>query len=51
LRQEWTFVMLGGRAKFEGGQIPAWTATGNERTKALHVKLGSKPKLTPHQQR
>jgi DNA invertase Pin-like site-specific DNA recombinase len=43
-------TVLGGLAKFEH-LIRARTGEGRERAKARGVKLGRKPKLTPHQGR
>jgi DNA invertase Pin-like site-specific DNA recombinase len=43
-------TVLGGLAEFERDLIRARTAEGRERAKARGVKLGRKPKLTPHQQ-
>jgi DNA invertase Pin-like site-specific DNA recombinase len=43
-------TVLGGLAEFERDLIRARTAEGRERAKAGGVKLGRKPKLTPHQQ-
>src|SRR5829696_3815667 len=44
-------TVLGGRAEFERELIRARTGEGRERAKARGVRLGRKPKLTPHQQR
>src|SRR3954469_13340741 len=44
-------TVLGGLAEFERGLIRARTAEGRARAKARGVKMGRKPKLTPHQQR
>ena len=44
-------TVLGGLAEFERDLIRARTSEGRERAKARGVKLGRKPKLTPHQQR
>ena len=44
-------IVLGGLAEFERDLIRARTAEGRERAKARGVRLGRKPKLTPHQQR
>jgi DNA invertase Pin-like site-specific DNA recombinase len=44
-------TVLGGLAEFERDLIHARTGEGRERAKARGVKLGRKPKLTPHQQR
>jgi DNA invertase Pin-like site-specific DNA recombinase len=41
---------LGGLAEFERDLIRARTGEGRERAKARGVKMGRKPKLTPHQQ-
>ena len=41
--------MLGGLAEFERELIMARTGEGRERAKARGVKMGRKPKLTPHQ--
>jgi DNA invertase Pin-like site-specific DNA recombinase len=43
-------TVLGGLTEFERDLIRAHTAEGRERAKARGVKLGRKPKLTPHQQ-
>jgi DNA invertase Pin-like site-specific DNA recombinase len=43
--------VLGGLAEFERDLIRARTAEGRERAKGRGVKMGRKPKLTPHQQR
>src|SRR5947209_4024910 len=43
-------TVLGGLAEFERDLIQARTAEGRERAKARGVRLGRKPKLTPHQQ-
>jgi DNA invertase Pin-like site-specific DNA recombinase len=43
-------TVLGGLAEFERNLIRARTAEGRERAKARGVKLGRRPKLTPHQQ-
>src|ERR1700746_390899 len=43
-------TVLGGLAEFERDLIRARTSEGRERAKARGVKLGRKPKLTPHQQ-
>jgi DNA invertase Pin-like site-specific DNA recombinase len=43
-------TVLGGLAEFERDLIRARTAEGRERAKARGVRLGRKPKLTPHQQ-
>jgi DNA invertase Pin-like site-specific DNA recombinase len=43
-------TVLGGLAEFERDLIRARTAEGRERAKARGVKMGRKPKLTPHQQ-
>jgi DNA invertase Pin-like site-specific DNA recombinase len=44
-------TVLGGLAEFERELIRARTGEGRARAKARGVKLGRKPKLTPHQQR
>jgi len=44
-------TVLGGLAEFERDLIRARTAEGRERAKGRGVKMGRKPKLTPHQQR
>jgi DNA invertase Pin-like site-specific DNA recombinase len=44
-------TVLGGLAEFERELIRSRTAEGRTRAKARGVKLGRKPKLTPHQQR
>ena len=44
-------TVLGGLAEFERDLIRARTGEGRERAKARDVKMGRKPKLTPHQQR
>jgi DNA invertase Pin-like site-specific DNA recombinase len=43
-------TVLGGLSEFERDLIRARTTEGRERAKARGVKLGRKPKLTPHQQ-
>jgi DNA invertase Pin-like site-specific DNA recombinase len=43
-------AVLGGLAEVERDLIRKRTAEGRERAKARGVKLGRKPKLTPHQQ-
>ena len=43
-------TVLGGLAEFERELIRARTSEGRERAKANGVKMGRKPKLTPHQQ-
>jgi DNA invertase Pin-like site-specific DNA recombinase len=43
-------TVLGGLAEFERELIRARTTEGRERAKARGVKLGRKPKMTPHQQ-
>jgi len=42
-------TILGGLAEFERDLIRARTGEGRERAKARGVKMGRKPKLTPHQ--
>ena len=42
-------TVLGGLAEFERDLIRARTGEGRERAKARGVKMGRKPKLTPHQ--
>ena len=44
-------TVLGGLAEFERDLIRTRTSEGRERAKARGVKLGRRPKLTPHQQR
>jgi DNA invertase Pin-like site-specific DNA recombinase len=44
-------IVLGGLAEFERELIRAHTGEGRARAKARGVKLGRKPKLTPHQKR
>src|SRR5690242_19035358 len=44
-------TVLGGLAEFERELIRARTSEGRGRAKARGVRLGRKPKLTPHQQR
>src|SRR6478736_1408267 len=44
-------TVLGGLAEFERDLIRTRTGEGPERAKARGVKLGRKPKLTPHQRR
>ena len=44
-------TVLEGLAEFERDLIRVRTGEGRERAKARGVKLGRKPKLTPHQQR
>jgi DNA invertase Pin-like site-specific DNA recombinase len=44
-------TVLGGLAEFERDLIRARTGKGRERAKARGVKMGRKPKLTPHQQK
>jgi DNA invertase Pin-like site-specific DNA recombinase len=46
-----TLTVLGGLAEFERDLIRNRTSEGRERAKARGVKLGRKPKLTPHQRR
>src|SRR5271157_3847249 len=41
-------TVLGGVAEFERELIRAWTDEGRERAGARGVKMGRKPKLTPH---
>src|ERR1700674_507640 len=43
-------TVLGGLAEFERDLIRARAGEGRERAKARGVKMGRKPKLTPHQQ-
>ena len=43
-------TVLGGLAEFERDLIRARTGEGRERAKAQGVKMGRRPKLTPHQQ-
>ena len=43
-------TVLGGLAEFERDLIRSRTGEGRERAKARGVKMGRKPKLTPHQQ-
>jgi DNA invertase Pin-like site-specific DNA recombinase len=43
-------TVLGGLAEFERDLIRARTAEGRERAKSRGMRLGRKPKLTPHQQ-
>jgi DNA invertase Pin-like site-specific DNA recombinase len=43
-------TVLGGLAEFERDLIRARTGEGRERAKARGVKMGRRPKLTPHQQ-
>ena len=42
-------TVLGGLAEFERELIRARTGEGRERAKARGVKLGRRPKLSPHQ--
>lgn len=42
-------IVLGGLAEFERELIRARTGEGRERAKARGVKMGRKPKMTPHQ--
>ena len=42
-------TVLGGLAEFERELIRARTGEGRKRAKARGVKMGRKPKLTPHQ--
>ena len=44
-------TVLGGLAEFERELIRARTGEGRDRAKARGVRLGRKPKLTPHQKR
>ena len=44
-------TVLGGLAEFERDLIRTRTGEGRARAKARGVKLGRKPKLTPHQKR
>ena len=44
-------TVLGGLAEFERELIRARTGEGRSRARARGVKLGRRPKLTPHQQR
>jgi DNA invertase Pin-like site-specific DNA recombinase len=44
-------TVLGGLAEFERELIRARTGEGRARAKARGVKMGRKPKLTPHQQK
>src|SRR5918997_572743 len=44
-------TVLGGLAEFERELIRARTGEGRARAKARGVRLGRKPKLTPHQRR
>jgi len=44
-------TVLGGLAEFEHELIRARTGEGRERAEARGVKMGSKPRLTDHQQR
>ena len=44
-------IVLGGLAEFERELIRARTAEGRARATARGVKMGRKPKLTPHQQK
>jgi len=44
-------TVLGGLAEFERELIRARTSEGQARAKARGVRLGRKPKLTPHQRR
>jgi DNA invertase Pin-like site-specific DNA recombinase len=44
-------TVLGGLAEFDRDLIRRRTSEGRERTQARGVKLGRKPKLTPHQKR
>src|ERR1700759_1848574 len=42
-------TVLGGLAEFERDLIRSRTGEGRERARARGVKMGRKPKLTPHQ--
>lgn len=44
-------TILGGIGEFERELIRSRTGEGRERAKAKGVRMGRKPKLTPHQQR
>jgi DNA invertase Pin-like site-specific DNA recombinase len=44
-------IVLGGLAEFEKELIKNRTSEGGERAKARSVRMGRKPKLTPHQQK
>ena len=44
-------TVLGGLAEFERELIRARTSEGRARAKARGVRLGRRPKLTPHQRR
>ena len=44
-------AVLGGLADVERDLIRTRTSEGRERAKARGIKLGRKPKFTPHQQR
>jgi len=44
-------TVLGGLAEFERELIRARTGEGRARAKERGVRMGRKPKLTPHQQR
>jgi DNA invertase Pin-like site-specific DNA recombinase len=44
-------TVLGGISEFERDLIRSRTSEGRERAKARGVKLGRRPKLTPHQRR
>jgi DNA invertase Pin-like site-specific DNA recombinase len=44
-------TVLGGLAEFERDLIRARTSEGRERARVRGVKMGRKPKLTPHQMR
>jgi DNA invertase Pin-like site-specific DNA recombinase len=44
-------TVLSGLAEFERSLIKARTAEGRARAKARGVRMGRRPKLTPHQQR
>ena len=43
-------TVFGGLAEFERDLIRTRTGEGRERAKARGIKMGRKPKLTPHQQ-
>jgi DNA invertase Pin-like site-specific DNA recombinase len=44
-------TVLGGLAEFERDLLRTRTGEGRERAKARGVRMGRKPKLTPHQQK